>query len=586
MMIAFTGGMNVFLKTSDINDIQNPINKPGFNSTSKVSFDMFRFNSLMNDFRSDMASSKPELLSRQTNQNEKYSQRPEDINKKPAAFENNQDVYHQQYSKNAERTNNNRNDSEFSTNIDKKEVIQDRNNIEGTSGPSKNQAETATGKNDQCPDSAEKCTQHPISDPGAENGQDNGHHIGLLLSNILNGGAGGLIIDNLINEGDGSIVSEIAQSGNKSQSEIDLKTGNLLSHLIKGEIDSARTSGPGGSQSGANGDVSPDDLIPRVNTLQSSTAEAAADGKSTDTVNSKSPVSETGIQSCVLKDGFSVKPATESMAGIEENLMKGKIREQTAETGDIREGQDHDSAQHERKTEGARCSIEADRKADFKENNIRQFQETAMESGLKEMKNNDSSVIDRPLTHISENIQTGASSKSGTDTNVRTEGISSESSNNGLLNNSNTSHESIKAGDGLKTVNTARSSAFNDVVDKITYILKSNTKMDVKIHSESLGKLNINVSIEKGLVNVHINSADKAVREIVENNMQHIVDSLSKNGVSVGGFSVGLRNNKNNENMHGNGRGNYFSVDRAKEREYVSTSLRINHNNGLVNIFA
>jgi len=590
MMIAFMIGMNVFLKTSsDINSIQNATNKHGFNSTSKVSFDMFRFNALMNDFRSD-TSERPELLSRQTAQSEKYSQRPEHINKKSSTFANNQDVHSQRYIKKSEQINSDQNDSETSRNIDKKEVIQNRDHVDGTSGQSNEQTEFTKGINDQCPDCTEKYPQQPEGDALAETGEDRGHHIGLFLSNILNSGPGELIIDNLIGEGNGSNVSEIAQSGNKSQSEIDLKTGNLLSHLLKGEIESGKTSGESGSQPGANGDGKPDDFISRINTIQSSKAEAGKEGKSADAVNSKLTVSESRLQAGTLKDILSENQAIESDAGFEENLKKVQAKAQTAVHGETGEAQEHVSGQPERKTDQAgRNSIELDRKADFKGNTIRQFQDTVMESGLKEIKNGDTIMVDKPLTHIPENYQMGTSSKISINSNARSEGISSETSNNSLMNNSSTSHESIKAGEGLKMVNTVRPSAFNEVVDRITYIIKSSTKMGVKVESETLGKLNINVSIEKGLVNIHINSADKAVREFVENNMQQIVDSLSKNGVSVGGFSVGLRNNNNNEsdeNINGNGREIPFSADRAKEREYMSTATSAIHNNGLVNIFA
>jgi hypothetical protein len=585
--------MNVFSKTSsDINNIQQSTARPGLNAGSKVSFDMFKFNSMMNDFRSDAVSSKPVLLSRQTIQSEKFSQRPEDINKKSETFERSQDVHTEQYTKKSEQINSTKNDSEISTNVDKKENIQERNNIDGKSGRSKEQTEVATGKNDQCLDGSDKCTQHPASDTVAENGQEKGHHIGLFLSNILNSDAGGLNIDNLINEGEGkgSIVSEIAQSGNKSEPEIDLKTGNLLSHLIKGEIGAAKTSGPGVSQSGANGDIKTDDLISRMNIIQTGTADAAAEGKSADAVNTKLSVPEPGIQTGVLPDSLSEKPANGSEDGFEENLMKVGIKAQASEPGDNRESLKEVSGQSGKNAdESDRRSIEPDKKSDIKGNHLRQSQNKVMESGLKEMNTSDTMMIDKPLTHMAENIHMGTASKVSTDTNVRSEGIRTESSSSGMLNNSNTSHESIKAGEGLKTVSTTRPAAFNEVVNKIIYNVKGSTKLGAKVEIESLGKLNINVSIEKGLVNVHIGSADKAVREFIENNMQQIVDSLSKNGVSVGGFSVGLKNNKNNEsneNMNGNGRGNPFSADRAKEREYISTASRAIHNRGLVNIFA
>jgi len=195
-MIAFMTGMNVFLKTSsDINSIQNATSTSGFNSASKVNFDMFTFNSMMNDFRSDAASPKPELPSRQTIDNEKFSERPEDVNKKSGAFERCQDAHTNQYNKKSEQINSTRNASEISMNVHKNQNIQDRNTLDGTSGRSKEQTESAMEKSDQCSDGADTCSQQPAGDAKAKNGQDKGHHIGLFLSNILNSGAGELIID-------------------------------------------------------------------------------------------------------------------------------------------------------------------------------------------------------------------------------------------------------------------------------------------------------------------------------------------------------------------------------------------------------
>jgi flagellar hook-length control protein FliK len=589
-MIAFMIDMNVFLKpSSDINTIQNVTTQSGFNSTSKVSFDMFKFNSMMNDFRSNEVSSKPELFSRQSVHNEKFSQRMEEINKESGTFERSQDIHDKRYSEKPDQINRAQKDSEYSTNVDKKN-LQEKNTIDGTSRQSKEQTEVAFGRNDQCSDGKDKCTQQPINDAITENEHDRGHHIGLFLSNILNNNEGDLSGENLLNEGEGSIVSELAQSGNKSESEIDLKSGNLLSHLIKGEIGGTKISGMSGSQTGSSGEIKADELAARMNNIQSGTAEAGADGKSSDAVNGKLSLSEPGIQAGALPDSLSEKSAKANEGGFEENLMKVQIKAQASENGNTREasGEVHDQS-GKNTDESGRSSIEPDRKADIKGNYFIQNQNRIADSTFKEMQNSGTVVIDKPLTHLAENIQTGTASKVSTDSNLRTEGIRTESNSSGMLNNSNNSHESIKTGEGLKTISPTRPSTFNEVVDKITYLVKGGTKMNVKVESESLGKLNINVSIEKGLVNVHINSADKAVRELVESNMQQIVDSLSKNGVSVGGFSVGLRNNKNNEsneNMNGNGRGNSFSLDRTKEREYISTASRVTHNNGLVNIFA
>jgi flagellar hook-length control protein FliK len=105
------------------------------------------------------------------------------------------------------------------------------------------------------------------------------------------------------------------------------------------------------------------------------------------------------------------------------------------------------------------------------------------------------------------------------------------------------------------------------------------------VNHEVLGKLNINLNMDKGVLNVHINAAEKVTREFIENNIQHIVDALSKEGVSVGGFSVGLRNRNGYEAQEGN----VFKMnDEQGSRgiQVLDGKARISAIHGLVSVFA
>jgi flagellar hook-length control protein FliK len=149
------------------------------------------------------------------------------------------------------------------------------------------------------------------------------------------------------------------------------------------------------------------------------------------------------------------------------------------------------------------------------------------------------------------------------------------------VNHSNLTLESGRAGEGIVSGQAARPSAFNQVLDSIVYVVKGNSRLGVSVDHGTLGKLDINLSIEKGMLNVHINTAERAAREFIENNMQSIVNSLEKEGVNVGGLSVALRERKGNEenitSVNGN-RGNGEEIVHTEERTYAM--------NGLVNIFA
>jgi flagellar hook-length control protein FliK len=91
----------------------------------------------------------------------------------------------------------------------------------------------------------------------------------------------------------------------------------------------------------------------------------------------------------------------------------------------------------------------------------------------------------------------------------------------------------------LASVN--RPAGIAEILDSIVYAAKSNNRLGVTIEHSELGKLNINLSLDKGNVHVNIHAADKGTKEIIENNIQYIIDSLEKEGVSIGGFSVGMK---------------------------------------------
>ncbi|UCE71927.1 MAG: flagellar hook-length control protein FliK, partial [Nitrospiraceae bacterium] len=101
----------------------------------------------------------------------------------------------------------------------------------------------------------------------------------------------------------------------------------------------------------------------------------------------------------------------------------------------------------------------------------------------------------------------------------------------------------------------------------------------VTIEHSELGKLNINLSLDKGNVHVNIHASDKVTREIIENNIQYIIDSLEKEGVSIGGFSVGTKENQEKvfqSPMSRDGRIKVFT-------DNVETTY---NRNGLVSVFA
>ncbi|NTW60002.1 MAG: flagellar hook-length control protein FliK [Nitrospirae bacterium] len=124
-----------------------------------------------------------------------------------------------------------------------------------------------------------------------------------------------------------------------------------------------------------------------------------------------------------------------------------------------------------------------------------------------------------------------------------------------------------------------------DVLDTSSTMVKDGNRIAVKFEQDGLGKLDIDLRLNKGVINAHIQVADDSTKTLIENNMQQIVDSLLKAGLSVGGFSVSLQGGRRNgtpEERYGYGYSSERAVDDAVEA--AGTAQRAAAN-GLVSIF-
>lgn len=158
-------------------------------------------------------------------------------------------------------------------------------------------------------------------------------------------------------------------------------------------------------------------------------------------------------------------------------------------------------------------------------------------------------------------------------------GKDSEANNVTALNTANSAFDGFRAIQSPSALHTVKMPGVQELLDNVVYVIKSNNKMGVSVEHEKLGKLNISLSMEKGMVNVHINTSDGAVREIIQNNIQHIIDSLNKDGVSVGEFSVALKD-------HGEKETNHFSLKNGHGGESTLETKKEYRHSGLINIFA
>jgi flagellar hook-length control protein FliK len=80
-----------------------------------------------------------------------------------------------------------------------------------------------------------------------------------------------------------------------------------------------------------------------------------------------------------------------------------------------------------------------------------------------------------------------------------------------------------------------------ELFDHTVSIVKNGNRLAVQLEPDGLGKLNINLSLDKGIVNAQIHVADSAARNLIESNIQQIMNTLIGEGLSIGGFSVSLQ---------------------------------------------
>jgi hypothetical protein len=157
--------------------------------------------------------------------------------------------------------------------------------------------------------------------------------------------------------------------------------------------------------------------------------------------------------------------------------------------------------------------------------------------------------------------------------------IDTEPVNTNAIERTDAFTESSRSTGSIFTKNAARAAGFNEVLDRIVYVIRGNNRLGVSVEHDLLGKININLSMEKGMVHVHINATEKVTSEFIENHLHYLMDELSKEGVNVGGFSFGMADGNNEE---GEDSGKEGSMGKDYETGHDGPGNRT----GLISIFA
>ncbi len=69
---------------------------------------------------------------------------------------------------------------------------------------------------------------------------------------------------------------------------------------------------------------------------------------------------------------------------------------------------------------------------------------------------------------------------------------------------------------------------------------KSENIIELTLQPDGIGKLELELTSQKGVINAHIIASDYQSKNFIEQNLKGIIDALSKQGLSVGNFSVFL----------------------------------------------
>jgi flagellar hook-length control protein FliK len=83
-----------------------------------------------------------------------------------------------------------------------------------------------------------------------------------------------------------------------------------------------------------------------------------------------------------------------------------------------------------------------------------------------------------------------------------------------------------------------------------TFVLpkKGDASIEVSLEPEGMGQIDIELTLDRGVINAQINTSESIGKEIIERNLYAILSSLIDEGLSIGSFSVSLRNRQGNIN--------------------------------------
>jgi flagellar hook-length control protein FliK len=87
----------------------------------------------------------------------------------------------------------------------------------------------------------------------------------------------------------------------------------------------------------------------------------------------------------------------------------------------------------------------------------------------------------------------------------------------------------------------SKSDILNQVIKKADILVQgSHQEMVMKLEPESLGKLNLKIVVENGLITAKFVAESQQVKEVLESNFNQLKNALQEKGIAVQGFSVSV----------------------------------------------
>ncbi|MGE5473454.1 MAG: flagellar hook-length control protein FliK [Ignavibacteriales bacterium] len=130
--------------------------------------------------------------------------------------------------------------------------------------------------------------------------------------------------------------------------------------------------------------------------------------------------------------------------------------------------------------------------------------------------------------------------------------------------------------DQLKTssfVIPRKEEVLSQIIDKAAVTLTPDkAEMVINLKPDNLGKLEMKIVTEKGILNAQIVAENQQVKQIIETNFNILKDALEKQGIAVQSFSVSVGNNGLNRRFQNN---EWKSQNSSNQRQYKSNGITV-----------